>query len=67
MAGETGLRGALYYFNPFTYFLEIVRHPLVDGTVPVAALGLCAAITVGLWALALFLLGRHRRQIALIL
>lgn len=66
-AGETGLRGALYYFNPFTYFLEIVRHPLVDGTVPFAALGLCAAITVGLWALALFLLGRHRRQIALIL
>jgi lipopolysaccharide transport system permease protein len=66
-AGETGLRGALYYFNPFTYFLEIVRHPLVDGTVPAAALGLCAAITVGLWALALFLLGRHRRQIALIL
>lgn len=66
-AGETGLRGALYYFNPFTYFLEIVRMPLVDGTVPWSALLLCAAITLVMWGLALFLLGRHRRQIALIL
>lgn len=66
-AGETGLRGALYYFNPFTYFLEIVRMPLVSGSVPWSALLLCAAITLAMWSLALVLLGRHRRQIALIL
>lgn len=65
--GETGLRGFLYYFNPFTYFLEIARMPIVDGTVPVSALWLCAAITAACWALALYLLGRYRRQVALIL
>lgn len=66
-AGETGLRGALYYFNPFTYFLEIVRIPIVEGLLPEAAFVLCAAITLAAWALALYLLGRFRRQIALIL
>lgn len=66
-AGEAGLRGALYYFNPFTYFLEIVRMPIVDGSFPGAALLLCTAVTLGSWALALYLLGRFRRHIALIL
>jgi len=66
-AGEGGLRGFLYYFNPFTYFLEIVRQPIVDGTMPWSALWLCALITLLCWALALYLLGRFRRQVALIL
>lgn len=66
-AGETGLRGALYYYNPFTYFLDMVRQPIVDGTVPLDALFLCLGIGAAMWALALVLLGACRRQVALVL
>ncbi len=31
--GEGGLRGAFYYWNPFTYFIDMVRQPIVSGTV----------------------------------
>jgi lipopolysaccharide transport system permease protein len=52
-----------YYWNPFTYFLEIVRVPILSGAVPVRALLLCAAIGLALWAAAIVLLGRYRKQL----
>lgn len=65
--GEGGLRGALYAWNPFTYLLDIVRQPIVDGTAPLYALGVCLVITLALWAVAIALLGALRRQVALII
>lgn len=65
--GEGGLRRVLYYWNPFTYLLDIVRQPIVDGTVPLQAFGVCLVVTLALWALAVFLLGTLRRQVALVI
>ena len=55
-----GLRGHLYLWNPFTYFIEIVREPILQGTIPWHAIGICTAIILALWPIALFLLGRYR-------
>lgn len=60
------LRTALYYWNPFTYFIAIVREPIVDGTAPLNSLGVCLVITLAMWAIAVLLLGTFRRQVALI-
>lgn len=65
--GLGGIRGAFFHFNPFTWFLEIVRAPIVAGTAPLEALGLCAAIGVIAWGLALLLLGAFRRRVALVI
>jgi len=65
--GMTGLQAAFYYYNPFTWFLDIVRQPIVEGTMPWGAFGLCLGIGAGLWVLALVLLGAFRRQVALVL
>lgn len=66
-AGEGGLRTALYDYNPFTYFLDIVRVPIVDGSVPLTAFGVCFALMLTMWALAILLLGKLRRQVALVI
>ncbi|MCV3210525.1 ABC transporter permease [Mesorhizobium sp. YC-39] len=64
---EGGMRALIYHWNPFTYFLEIVRIPVIDGRVPFHALGICATITFFLWATAVLLLGRLRKQIVFVL
>lgn len=65
--GVGGLRGAFYHYNPFTWFLEIVRAPIVSGAVPLGPLVQCAAIGLALWIVALLLLGAFRRQVALVI
>lgn len=65
--GEGGLRGVLYNWNPFTYFLDVVRQPIVDGTVPLRALTVCVVIGLAMWTLAILLLGRLRRQVSLVI
>lgn len=62
-----GLRRRLYEWNPFTYFLEIVREPIVAGAVPLGAFAMCAAISVGLWLVALLLLGHLRNRVVFVL
>lgn len=62
-----GLRGLLYRWNPFTYELEIVRQPIVNGTVPIEAFLISSCIAVLFWALAIFMLGRLRRQVVFVL
>jgi len=64
--GHDPLREVLYTWNPFTYFINVVREPIVDGTAPLSALGISVAITLALWMLALLLLGMFRRQVAFI-
>ncbi|TDH38731.1 ABC transporter permease [Pseudohoeflea suaedae] len=61
-----GLRGHLYTFNPFTHFLEMFREPVLHGTLPVPSFVICTAITLALWPMALYLLGKTRRQIVFV-
>jgi lipopolysaccharide transport system permease protein len=63
--GDT-VRTVLYYWNPFTYFIAIVREPIVNGNVPLSSLGVCLVITLAMWVGALVLLGIFRRKVALI-
>ena len=65
--GGGGIRGAFYYWNPFTYFLEIVRVPILAGDVPWRSFAICIALGLAVWALAVALLGKFRKQIAFVL
>lgn len=65
--GSGGARAILYYWNPFTYFLEIVRVPISSGDPPVRSFLLCIALTLVAWLVALFLLGRYRREVVFLL
>ncbi|MGV3492117.1 MAG: ABC transporter permease [Devosia sp.] len=64
--GEGGLRGALYYWNPFTYFLDMVRQPIVNGTVQWDSFLVSILFTLVAWFFAILLLGTLRKQVALI-
>jgi lipopolysaccharide transport system permease protein len=64
---EGGIRGIFYYWNPLTYFLEIARVPVVAGEVPLRSFALCVGMTAVLWGLAIFCLGRFRKQIVFVL
>jgi len=67
-AGESnGARRVLVDWNPFSYFLEIVRAPIVSGTLPTHAIFLCAAIGLAMWLAALLLIGRFRKQVIFVL
>lgn len=65
--GSSGFRNVIYQWNPFTYFLEIVRAPIYLGTIPYQAYAVCLPICAVLWVLALILLGHARRRIAFVL
>ncbi|RVB80550.1 ABC transporter permease [Mesorhizobium sp. M6A.T.Cr.TU.014.01.1.1] len=67
MRPDGGVRGELYRWNPFTYFLEIVRLPVINTEFPVAAFGICATIILFLWVLAALLLGGYRKKIVFML
>ena len=64
---EHGARALLYYWNPFTYFLEIVRVPILSGDVPMRSLLLCAVISLCAWIIALGVLGRYRKEVVFVL
>jgi ABC-type polysaccharide/polyol phosphate export permease len=61
--GTGGVRHAFYFWNPFTYFIEIVRMPVTQGEFPVQYFLLCFFIGVAVWLLALLTLGRLRKQV----
>lgn len=65
--GAGGVRSLFYWFNPFTYFLEIVRAPIVGAYVPLHAFAICAAVGIASWGIALYLLGRFRKQVVFVL
>lgn len=65
--GGSGIRTAFYHVNPFTHYLAIVRAPILDGELPVAAWGICLAISVILWLIAIPVLGKYRKQIVFLL
>lgn len=62
-----GVQHIFYYWNPFTYFLEIVRAPIIEESFPLAAFLFCGGIVVVAWTLAFFLLGRLRREVVFVI
>jgi lipopolysaccharide transport system permease protein len=62
-----GIQHIFYYWNPFTYFIEIVRAPIVMGTVPLPAFAFCLGVTAGCWILGAFVLGRLRNDVIFVL
>ncbi len=60
---EHSLQNAFYTWNPFTYFLETVRRPILTGDLPIVPLAVCLALGVVLWSAALLLLGGYRRHV----
>lgn len=61
------LRTAFYDWNPFTYFIDIVRSPILGTEVPLFSLLVACLISLVLWLVGLMLLGRYRRQVAFVL
>lgn len=61
--GQNGIRTILYYWNPFTYFLEIFRGPLVTDSVPLFAFFFCTSVAILVWFLAVILLGKFKDQV----
>jgi lipopolysaccharide transport system permease protein len=65
--GSGGIQHVFYHWNPFTYFIEIVRIPILTGTFPAQYFAVCATVTLGLWIAALFVLGKLRKQVVFLL
>lgn len=65
--GTGGLRGLLYHWNPFTWFLDVVRVPIVEGRFPGVAFLACIVCVSVFWALAILLMGTLRRRVALVI
>ncbi len=61
--GAGGLLGFLYYWNPLTHYIEIVRKPVVEGVLPLSSWMVTLSITAILLVAALLTLGRFNRQI----
>lgn len=60
---HTGIRGLLYAWNPFTYYLDVVRTPMMSAEVPVHSFLVIGIFAVLLWMAALLLLGRFRKRV----
>lgn len=65
--GSGGVQHLFYYWNPFTYFLEMVRQPILHGSFPAGAFGFCIVTGLTLWAVAILLLGRFRKQVVFVI
>ena len=65
--GESGLRNIFYTWNPFTYFLDIVRSPVISGGFPTESFIICLIIGSITWSIALLLLGHLRKRIVFVL
>lgn len=61
--GQGGIRGYLYQWNPFTYFLEIIRRPVIEGVLPTQALAITVMIAALLWVTAFVLLGKLKHDV----
>ncbi len=60
---ESGLRALLYQWNPFTYYLDIVRTPIIFDTIALHSWAMVGLMSGGLWIAAILALGYYRRRI----
>lgn len=65
--GGDGIRDLVYSYNPFTWFLEIVRAPVLSADFPSFAFGFCVSVGILFWLIALYLIGRYRKEIVFML
>lgn len=65
--GSGKIRHIFYAWNPFTYFLDIIRMPVINGFIPINSLFICIVMSVVMWCLALFLLGKFRKEVVFLL
>lgn len=65
--GSGSVQRIFYYWNPFTYFIEIVRLPIVVGHFPETAFLAAIVMTLCLWTGAVLLLGALGKRLALVL
>jgi len=63
----SGIRSAFYWYNPFTYFIEIIRVPVIASDMPWYSFLLCCMMCLGLWTLALTLFARLRKEVVFVL
>jgi len=64
---DHSLRDIFYWYNPFTYYLEVARRPIVGDPSEFLFLGVCLTFAVLLWIVALAVLGKFRRQVPFLL
>jgi ABC-type polysaccharide/polyol phosphate export permease len=62
-AGAGGWRGALYHWNPLTHYIDIVRQPMIAGTIAWNSWAITLSISALLSVAALVMLGKFNRQI----
>lgn len=65
--GQDSVRAFLSDWNPFAWFLNLARGPVLDGNFPANILLQCTALGLVLWLLAIVLLGRTANRIPFIL
>ena len=63
----SGIRRVLYYWNPFTYLLDLVRVPILTGELPTVAFAFSLCLCVALWAFALSLFAQLHRDVVFVL
>lgn len=63
----SGVRRILADWNPFSYYLAIVRDPVMAGGIPWTAFGICLVTGAVLWLTAILLMGLFRKQIVFVL
>ncbi|WP_296742887.1 ABC transporter permease [Mesorhizobium sp.] len=61
--GQGGVQEYAYHWNPFTYFLDVARIPILANEFPANAFSVTGLVALAVWAIALVLLGRYRRQV----
>ena len=62
---EGTLRYQLAKWNPVSYYIDLVRVPLMDGVVPLTSWYFCASASLGLLLLALLVFGKVKPNLAL--
>ncbi len=67
VGNKGGIRSFLAVWNPFSHYLDLVRGPIMTGSVPLNSLTICLAIGAALWLTALLLLGSLRKQVVFVL
>jgi ABC-type polysaccharide/polyol phosphate export permease len=64
MPDQLGERGNLALCNPFTFFVELIRAPLIGQAPSAHTWGFALAVTVSGWALAGLVFVRFRDRVA---
>lgn len=65
--GQDAIQRYSYLWNPFSYFLDVARIPILGGEFPSNAFAITGATALVTWTIALLLLGSYRRQVVFLI